>query len=105
MREPEAAFWSWVDRDSGHVPQLEGWEWQGGPCWLWRGNVAPDTGYGRFGANTAGAGFAHRFAYHVQCGPLDGLDVHHLCGERLCVRGSHLALRPRGRHVAERLRF
>ena len=35
--------------------------------------------------------YAHRFAYEAEFGPIPkGLEVDHLCFNRLCVRPSHL---------------
>ena len=60
-------------------------------CWIWRGNVS-SVGYGRI--QTEGARwYAHRLAYTLQHGPIPGgLDVDHMCHNRLCVNVSHLQL-------------
>ncbi len=61
---------------------------QGG-CWIWLGNRNP-KGYGT--AYFAGrTGSAHRVAYILFVGKIPvGLQVDHLCRNRLCVRPDHL---------------
>lgn len=58
-------------------------------CWLWTGTV--DTpGYGRVQINRRKIG-AHRVAYEALVGPIpEGLDLDHLCRNRLCVNPAHL---------------
>ena len=65
-----------------------------GGCMEWQGAKITSTGYGRFGMNT-GHGptvwMAHRVAYEYWVGPIpEGLDIDHLCRNRLCVRPDHL---------------
>jgi hypothetical protein len=64
-------------------------------CILWHGALGP-RGYGRHGDT-----LAHRLVY-MECfgaASLDGLDVHHECGVRLCVNPEHLRPVTRGEHV------
>lgn len=67
-------------------------------CWEWTGTTA--NGYGRFRHTTRSTdtqAMAHRFAFELTKGPIaDGLQVDHLCKNRLCVRPDHLeAVSPR----------
>jgi hypothetical protein len=69
----------------------------GSGCWSWIGST-DHLGYGQFGLMVAGEGRkmvrAHRFAWEQASGAIpDGVDVLHLCGNRICVRPDHLALR------------
>jgi len=64
-------------------------------CWFWRGYVCPN-GYGKIwiGSRTDGTYqkvWIHRLAFMLFCGPLaEGEEVHHTCGEKLCVNPAHL---------------
>lgn len=54
-------------------------------CWIWTGYVN-NWGYGLYG----GTG-AHRIAYELTNGPIPhGLEIDHLCRNKMCVRPSHL---------------
>ena len=92
-------FWKRVDKEGPVVrPAL-------GPCWLWRGTIFKDTGYGSFTYST-GVGHrtrtvsAHRYSYESAYGPIPGPKgsnprsafVMHACDVRLCVRPDHLSL-------------
>lgn len=58
-------------------------------CWVWTGTVR-GKGYGGFAFN-GGRIAAHRFAYETFIGTVpDGLELDHLCRNRLCVNPSHL---------------
>lgn len=58
-------------------------------CILWRG-ARDSGGYGRFWLGHR-LGEAHRFAYELANGAIPkGLDVDHLCRNRLCVNPLHL---------------
>lgn len=83
-------FWSKVDKNgplpSGRPPL--------GRCWVWRGAPNPH-GYGDFWAPTDGGRnrvwLAYRWAYVHLRGPVaDGLQLDHLCRNRLCVNPDHL---------------
>lgn len=65
-------------------------------CWEWQGNIS-STGYGGFYFGSADPhsshkmGTAHRFAYEHWVGPVPkGLELDHLCRNRLCVNPWHL---------------
>ena len=61
-----------------------------GTCLLWTGVKHPKHGYGRvtvLGKRMA----AHIFAYVTSCGEiLRGMQIDHLCRNRLCVNPDHL---------------
>ena len=74
-------FWPKVDKN-GPI-------WHGTPCWVWLAATNGD-GYGAFGNPQRGA---HRFAYELLVGPIPmGLELDHLCRNRLCVNPVHLEL-------------
>lgn len=59
-------------------------------CWLWQ-RAKSSSGYGVFGVAWGHSMCAHRFAYEQAVGPIpDGLEIDHLCSNRLCVRPDHL---------------
>lgn len=75
-----------------------------GDCWLWTGAVG-GMGYGSIGVGsrtdgTRGTRRAHRVAYELERGymPRD-VDIHHECGNTLCVRPSHLVAITRSEHI------
>lgn len=77
-------FWARVQRTEG--------------CWLWQG-AASDAGYGQVwnGERVIGA---HRAAVLLSAREIPkGSHVHHVCGEPLCVRPSHLEVVEGRRHV------
>lgn len=54
-------------------------------CWIWGGKIS-SSGYGRIGDQ-----YAHRISYEVHVGTIaDGLQIDHLCRNRLCVNPTHL---------------
>jgi hypothetical protein len=58
-------------------------------CHVWTG-ARSSSGYGVFKVNGT-ALLAHRVAYVIANGPIpDGLVIDHTCGNRRCVRPSHL---------------
>ena len=70
---------------------------KGPGCWQWTGSTTR-LGYGQFSVMVPGEGRrmipAHRYARERASGAIpDGVDVLHLCGNRICVRPDHLALR------------
>ena len=60
-------------------------------CWIWTATQA--NGYGQFNVGR-GEGkrhvYAHRWIYEQLVGPVVSHQVDHLCGNRLCVRPTHL---------------
>lgn len=84
IKDPEARFWSHVDRP-----------WEG--CWEWQGclNI---YGYGKVGIPRVEAGRhgtmgAHRLAWEYTNGPIpEGLCVLHICDNPPCCNPAHLRL-------------
>lgn len=59
-------------------------------CWMWTGAVG-SNGYGHLVTEPHHFVVAHRFAYASLVGPVpEGLDLDHLCRNRLCVNPAHL---------------
>lgn len=86
-RTPEDRFWAKVDK-KGSVPERRP---DLGHCWVWTAGINPGTGYGQFAPKHGVQVGAHRFAYELANGPIqDGLEVHHKCFVRHCVRYDHL---------------
>lgn len=80
-----------------------------GDCWIWTGSR-----FGRYGGIYAAGRhrLVHKVLYEIENGPVPGgLELDHLCRNRLCVRPAHLeavthqenVLRG-GRHLAAVLR-
>lgn len=65
-----------------------------GGCWLW--NKSTVTGYGQIwvGSRVDGSRrrvLAHRASYETFVGPVpEGMEVDHLCFNRLCINPAHL---------------
>lgn len=61
-------------------------------CWLWKGYVDKETGYGSFYVNSdIGTIGAHRFSYKYHIGDYDeNLELDHLCRIRNCINPRHL---------------
>jgi hypothetical protein len=73
---------------------------QDGECWLWTGNVSPH-GYGRIvlGGQLY---YVHRLVRSVTDGSdYAGMHVHHVCGNKRCVRLAHLLAVTPERHRSE----
>ena len=69
-------FWSKVDKSSD--------------CWIWTAARYP-SGYGVFVVKHGVLRPAHRIAYLLTHGAIpDGLELDHLCRNRLCVNPDHL---------------
>jgi hypothetical protein len=92
LHDDPARWWSAVQRGSE------------GECWLWVGGVTP-SGYGHFvwmqGHRRSST--AHRYGYQLLVGPVpEGLDVDHLCRNKLCVNPAHLEPVTRQENVRRR---
>ena len=60
-----------------------------GDCWEW--TAATANGYGNFWVSDNTWKRAHLFAWEELVGPVpDGLELDHLCRNRLCVKPDHL---------------
>ena len=60
-------------------------------CWLWRGQIAKKTGYGRYRPSWSKLLYAHRISYSLFVGPIPAnLYVCHHCDTPSCVNPAHL---------------
>lgn len=78
-------FWASVEKGAGDLA-----------CWLWKGSIHQDTGYGVITVvmktGVSKHFLAHRLAFEFEHGPLpDGQLVLHTCDIRACIRndGEH----------------
>lgn len=63
----------------------------GDSCWEWTAGVS-SSGYGAFRLGGV-MDVAHRVAYATMVAAIpEGMQVHHQCGNKVCVRPSHLEL-------------
>lgn len=59
-------------------------------CWFWTASRTT-AGYGKVAVQQSVIVSAHRFAYELLIGPIPlGLQLDHLCRQRLCVNPWHL---------------
>lgn len=59
-------------------------------CWDWQGRPNYEGGYGRMSLRGKQY-FVHRISYTLHVGPIpDGMEIDHLCRNRMCVNPSHL---------------
>ncbi len=73
------------------------------PCVVWRG--ATSNGYGQVRMHGK-VQPAHIWAYEHTEGPVPlGRELHHLCGNKLCVRPDHLLAETHGDHMVRWHRF
>jgi hypothetical protein len=78
LKTVEDRFWSKVEKS--------------GECWLWLASTRGD-GYGQCTVAPKTQGYAHRFSYEQEHGPIPaGMEVDHRCHVRRCVRPDHLRL-------------
>ena len=72
--DPEVRFWGKVDKTQD--------------CWIWTAGTR--RGYGHFWSSGKDIS-AHRFSYELLVGKIpDGLQLDHLCRNRVCVNPDHL---------------
>lgn len=61
-----------------------------GGCWVWTGCTG-GNGYGHLWGGHGRSNRAHRLSYEEHVGPIPaGLQLDHLCRNRLCVNPAHL---------------
>lgn len=92
-QQPEIRFWAKVNKTDG--------------CWLWtasRSGGRKREQYGQFvvtvAPNMVRRIGAHVWAYEQANGPVpSGLEIMHLCHNRLCVRPDHLSVGTRSENV------
>lgn len=59
-------------------------------CWIWKGTINPDSGYGRFVVNKKNL-YAHRYSYELFNEEIaEKMVIDHLCRNVACVNPSHL---------------
>lgn len=79
------AFWSKVEKTS--------------TCWIWHGSVTT-SGYGQLKYNGK-RWRAYAFSFMLAGNTLpQGKELHHECGNRLCVRPDHLAALSHAEHLS-----
>lgn len=70
------------------------------PCHVWQGGRSGRYGWAR-PRDGHRAAFAHILAYVLEQGPVpEGRHLHHLCGNPLCVRVDHLAVKESAEHLS-----
>ena len=85
MLPVEDRFWARVAKGDG--------------CWLWTGNVNI-RGYGVASLGAGRRPLAHRVAYEWTYGSIpENKEIHHICGNKACVRPDHLVALTRLEHV------
>lgn len=68
-------------------------------CWLWTGSRI-SSGYGNIGLPNRGVAYVHRASYELHIGPIpEGHEIHHTCGNKVCVNPAHLEAITRRIHV------
>jgi hypothetical protein len=75
----DARFWAKVEGDSYE------------DCWLWTAAIKKNSGYPEFAPMSGDSVYGHRWIYERMVAPIpDGLQIDHLCGNRICVNPWHL---------------
>lgn len=91
-------FFQYVNKDGRlpkNAPHL-------GRCWEWEGSSA--NSYGQFYFDGGHIG-SHRWIYMSEVsGEIQGLDIDHLCRNRICVNPSHLEAVPHKENVRRGLK-
>jgi hypothetical protein len=86
FKTTEQRFWEKVDKRSADE------------CWPWIAG-RNSQGYGAFYWNHKRGG-AHRFSYEMHNGPVSGgMELDHLCRNRLCVNPAHLESVPKAVNI------
>ena len=69
-----------------------------GSCLIWTGYTT-DRGYGQIWDGSRRVR-VHRWAYEQANGPIpEGMDIDHICGNRLCCEASHLRVATRKQNM------
>ena len=64
------------------------WRVSSSGCWVWEGSMT--RRYGQFW-NGSRLVYSHRYSYELVHGPIkSGLELDHLCRNRLCINPEHL---------------
>lgn len=85
-----------IDREKKFVDKTDALD---DGCIVWRGFVTRD-GYGRFWDGTSSR-LPHRVSYEMYVGEIpSGLEIDHLCKNRLCVNPDHLEPVTRQENIA-----
>lgn len=83
--QQQVNFWKKVDRNGPTMPHMDA------PCWVWTA-CKNKLGYGQFGIGSGRVFLAHRVAFVLAGGSLDGErnNACHTCDNPACCRFSHL---------------
>jgi hypothetical protein len=82
-------------------------------CWLWQCGRSSQGKYPTIGISRTKIAYVHRLLWEGRNGQLphglssDGTrwELHHGCGNKLCVNPSHVVLMSRRKHVDEESRW
>jgi hypothetical protein len=67
------------------------------PCWVWQWNTTAGYPCKRIGDKKV---LAHRHYFEAEYGPVpEGLEIHHICGEKTCVRPDHMVAVTHRQHM------
>lgn len=75
-----------------------------GECHIWQGAVST-SGYGVIGLpRTSRTDYVHRVSYRIHIGEIpDGMQVDHLCRNKLCANPEHLEVVTQGENLKREL--